>query len=107
VSGEEPRIKNPLPEGCVCPFELHRTISEATLTCVRTRTDPQCPIHRESDRFASEALVAENVASACHHCGGGVGEFKASAWRKDTGKRFFCHNDTRSCYNECRGRYFD
>lgn len=53
------------------------------------------------------ARVAENEAAACNNCGGGVGEFKASAWRADKGERFFCHNDTRSCYNERRGHYFD
>jgi hypothetical protein len=52
-------------------------------------------------------LQAKNLASACNHCGGGLGEYKASAWRRDKGERFFCHNATRSCYNERRGSYFE
>jgi len=49
----------------------------------------------------------ENKSKPCDYCGDGIGEFKASAWRKDKGERFFCHNDERSCYNDARGRYFD
>lgn len=51
-------------------------------------------------------LVQANKDAACHHCGGGIGEFKASAVQGDE-ERFFCHNDVRSCYNERRGNYFD
>lgn len=51
-------------------------------------------------------LLDANVASPCDYCGR-VGEYKASAWRTDLGKRFYCHNNTRSCYNEARGRYFE
>jgi hypothetical protein len=58
------------------------------------------------DLRVESPLVTANKAAACHHCGGGIGEFKASATRGNE-ERFFCHNDERSCYNERRGNYFD
>jgi hypothetical protein len=52
------------------------------------------------------SAVEANKSAACSLCGQGVGEYKASAWRRDKGERFFCHNDERSCYNDARGNYF-
>lgn len=51
-------------------------------------------------------MIEENKAAACHACGGGVGEVKATAWKHGYDTRYFCHNGERSCYNDNRGAYF-
>lgn len=51
-------------------------------------------------------LMDENMAAACHACGGGVGLVKATAWKPGHDTRYFCHNSARSCYNDNRGQYF-
>lgn len=49
-----PIILNPLPEGCTCNFELHRTIAEKDYTLIPTRPDPKCAIHPPNRDTLSE-----------------------------------------------------
>lgn len=46
-----------------------------------------------------------DMAKPCDYCGR-VGEMKARA-TQDGKTRLFCHTADFSCYNACRGRYFE
>ena len=47
----------------------------------------------------------EDMAKPCDYCGR-TGEMKARA-TQDGETRLFCHTAWFSCYNACRGRYFE
>lgn len=54
---------------------------------------------------AERAARPAGPTPPCHNCGD-TERTKASASRGGT-TRYFCHDSEQSCYNDCRGGYFD